>query len=40
MNNLIVFKANAFPTFSETFIVSNITAAIDAGFKVKIIVDT
>ncbi|PIZ07922.1 MAG: hypothetical protein COY56_06520 [Flavobacteriaceae bacterium CG_4_10_14_0_8_um_filter_34_31] len=40
MNNLIVFKTNAFPTFSETFIVSNITAAIDAGFKVKIIVDT
>ena len=40
MKNLIVFKTNAFPTFSETFIVSNITAAIDAGFKVKIIVDT
>ena len=39
MNKLIVFKTNAFPTFSETFIVSNITAAIDAGFKVKIIVD-
>lgn len=39
MRNLIVFKTNGFPTFSETFIVSNITAAIDAGYEVKIIVD-
>lgn len=39
MSNLIVFKTNSFPTFSETFIVSNITEAIDAGFRVKIIVD-
>jgi colanic acid/amylovoran biosynthesis glycosyltransferase len=39
MSNLIVFKTNSFPTFSETFIVSNIREAIDAGFEVKIIVD-
>lgn len=39
MNNLVVFKTNSFPTFSETFIVTNIVAAINAGYKVDIIVD-
>jgi colanic acid/amylovoran biosynthesis glycosyltransferase len=39
LNPLVIFKTNSFPTISETFIVSNIIAAIDAGFKVKIIVD-
>ncbi len=40
MKPLVVFKTVSFPTFSETFIGSNITEAIDAGFDVKIIVDT
>lgn len=40
MKSLVVFKTVSFPTFSETFIVSNIKETIDAGFKVKIIVDT
>jgi colanic acid/amylovoran biosynthesis glycosyltransferase len=39
MNKLIVFKTISFPTFSETFIVSNIKEAIDDGFKINIIVN-
>ena len=35
----IVFKTNAFPQLSETFIVSNIVEAIKQGFSIKIIVD-
>ena len=33
----IVIKVNSFPSVSETFIVSNIVAAIDKGYKVDII---
>lgn len=39
MNNLIIFKTNAFPSISETFIVSNIVETIKMGYEVKIIVD-
>jgi colanic acid/amylovoran biosynthesis glycosyltransferase len=37
---LVIFKTNAFPTISETFIVSNIVETIKKGYDVKIIVDT
>lgn len=40
MSRYVVFKTNSFPTFSETFIVSNIIEAINAGFEIKIIVDS
>jgi len=40
LNPKVVFKTNAFPSISETFIVSNIVEAIKKGYKVKIIVDT
>lgn len=40
MSNLIVFKTKMFPTVSETFVTSNIVAAIKAGLSVKIVVDT
>lgn len=40
MNNLIIFKTIAFPTISETFIVSNIVEAVKKGYEVKIIVDS
>lgn len=37
MNRTVVFKLKEFPTFSETFVVHNIVAAINKGFKVEII---
>lgn len=40
MNNIIIFKTNAFPTISETFIVYNIVETLKKGYDVKIIVDT
>ncbi len=36
---MILFKISQFPTFSETFIVQNIVAAIEKGYEVKILVD-
>ncbi|WP_100629620.1 glycosyltransferase [Algoriphagus formosus] len=35
---MIVFKTSQFPTFSETFIVHSIVAAIQSGYDVKILV--
>lgn len=39
MQHLVVFKLRQFPTVSETFIVNAITATIDAGFDVRILVN-
>lgn len=39
MKKTIVYKIRVFPTISETFIISNVVAAIKAGYEVKIIPD-
>lgn len=36
---MIVFKVSQFPTYSETFIVQNIIAAIENGYDIKILAD-
>lgn len=36
---MIVFKVSQFPTYSETFIVQNIVAAIENGYDIKILAD-
>ncbi len=36
---MIVFKVSQFPTYSETFIVQNIVAAIENGYEIKILTD-
>ena len=40
MKKRVVFKVSTFPTVSETFVVTNIIAAINAGYDVKIITNT
>ncbi|WP_439481063.1 glycosyltransferase [Cyclobacterium plantarum] len=36
---MILFKVSQFPTYSETFIVQNIVAAIENGYEIKILAD-
>lgn len=39
MNRSIIYKTSSFPSFSETFVVNSIVAAIDKGYHVTIVTD-
>ena len=39
MQKTVIYKLKEFPTPSETFVVSNMVAAIDAGYEVEIVTD-